>query len=166
MAFSRTVPALPVRDMHLAVTFYRAKLAFQVIHSDDGFARLQRDDAQLNLWTAGDTTWRGRPDFVQRPVRSGAVDFIAGTASCRIDVDSAAAVFKEMRDAGVLHPTHGDGAKVTDWATREVDALDLDGNRLTFVERMGGGITRTGCAARCRRSRDRGRTRAESTVPA
>jgi len=136
MGFSRTVPALPVRDMPAAVAFYETRYGFEVIHADEGFARLQRDDAQVHLWRADDTAWRARPDLVDRPVVSGAEDFLAGTASCRIDVDSADDVFDEMQAAGVLHYTHGAGAKSTDWGTREVDTLDLDGNLLTFVERL------------------------------
>ena len=46
-------------------------------------------------------------------------------------------VFTEMQQAGVLHHTHGDGAKATSWGTREVDTLGLDGNLLTFVEPRG-----------------------------
>ena len=136
MGFSRTVPALPVRDMPAAIAFYETRYGFEVIHADEGFARLNRDDAQLHLWLAGDTGWRNRPDLADEPVQSGAEDFIAGTASCRIDVDSADDVFTEMRQAGVLHYTHGDSPKVTTWGTREVDTLDLDGNLLTFVERV------------------------------
>jgi catechol 2,3-dioxygenase-like lactoylglutathione lyase family enzyme len=137
MSFARTVPALPVRDMPAAIAFYETRYGFDVIHADDGFARLNRDDAQLHLWLAGDTSWRTRQDFARQPIRSGAEDFIAGTASCRIDVASADDVFAEMQRAGVLHHMHGDGAKVTAWGTREVDTLDLDGNLLTFVERLG-----------------------------
>jgi catechol 2,3-dioxygenase-like lactoylglutathione lyase family enzyme len=136
MAFSRTVPSLPVRDVAAAVSFYAEKLGFGALHADDQFARLERDDAQIHLWLAGDSSWRNRADFVQRPVRSGGEDFIAGTASCRIDVDSADEVFSELQEAGVLHYTHGDRPKDTEWGTREVDALDLDGNLLTFVERV------------------------------
>lgn len=136
MAFSRTVPALPVRDMRAATAFYETRYGFEVVYSDDGFARLGRDDAELHLWLAGDTSWRARPDFADQPIRSGAEDFIAGTASCRIDVASADDVYREMQAAGVLHPAHGNNAKETDWGTREVDTLDLDGNLITFVERL------------------------------
>ena len=136
MGFSRTVPALPVRDMPAAIAFYETRFGFDVIHADEGFARLERDDAQVHLWLAGDTGWRARPDLADQPIVSGAEDFLAGTASCRIDVDSADDVFAEMQAAGVLHHTHGDGAKATAWGTREVDTLDLDGNLLTFVERL------------------------------
>jgi catechol 2,3-dioxygenase-like lactoylglutathione lyase family enzyme len=137
MGFSRTVPALPVRDMPAATAFYETRYGFDVIHADEDFARLNRDDAQIHLWLADDTGWRNRTDFAAQPVRSGAEDFIAGTASCRIDVDSADEVFAEMQAAGVLHHTHGGGPKDTAWGTREVDTLDLDGNLLTFVERLG-----------------------------
>ncbi len=137
MSFARTVPALPVRDMPAAIAFYETRYGFDVIHADEGFARLNRDDAQLHLWLAGDTSWRTRQDFAREPIQSGAEDFIAGTASCRIDVDSADDVFTEMQTGRrpALHPR--DGAKATAWGTREVDTLDLDGNLLTFVERLG-----------------------------
>jgi len=122
--------------MPQAIAFYETRLGFEVLHADVDFARLNRDDAQIHLWLADDAGWRGRHDFADNPVRSGAEDFLAGTASCRIDVDSADEVFTEMQAADVLHPTHGDGAKATAWGTREVDTLDLDGNLLTFVEHL------------------------------
>ena len=53
MSFARTVPALPVRDMPAAIAFYETRHGFDVIHSDEGFARLNRDDAQLHLWLDG-----------------------------------------------------------------------------------------------------------------
>lgn len=137
MSFSRTVPALPVKDVTAAVAFYQSRFGFGVMHADAAFARLNRDDAQIHLWLAGDSTWRQRPDLSEGPVRSGAEDFIAGTASCRIDVDSADEVLAEMRSADVLHPVQRAAPTETTWGTREVDTLDLDGNLLTFVQRLG-----------------------------
>jgi catechol 2,3-dioxygenase-like lactoylglutathione lyase family enzyme len=127
MTFGRTIPALPVRDVVAAVAFYAEKLGFQVLHQDGGFAVLGRDDAVLHLWESGDEAWRTRAG-AGSPVRSGAESFLAGTASCRIEVTDVDALFDEMQDAGVLHPVSRGGVEDTDFGTREFSVLDLDGN--------------------------------------
>ena len=127
----QTIPALPVHDAPRAVEFYRDRLGFSVVHHDGGFAVLKRDGAEVHLWEAADESWRGRTDD-ERPVRSGAESFIAGTASCRIATEGVDDLFGELRDAGVLHPVSSDGVQETDFGTREFAALDLDGNLLTF----------------------------------
>ena len=40
----RTIPALPVPRAAEAVTFYRDRLGFEVLHHDGGFAVIRRDD--------------------------------------------------------------------------------------------------------------------------
>jgi catechol 2,3-dioxygenase-like lactoylglutathione lyase family enzyme len=127
----QTIPALPVRDAAAAVDFYRDRLGFQVLHHDGGFAVLARDAAVVHLWEAGDESWQER-DSLERPVRSGAESFIAGTASCRIDVDGVDALYEELRESGVLHPVSSSGVSETDFGTREFATLDLDGNLVTF----------------------------------
>jgi catechol 2,3-dioxygenase-like lactoylglutathione lyase family enzyme len=134
VSLGQTIPALPVRDAAAAVGFYRDRLGFDVLHHDGGFAVVRRDDAVLHLWQAGDDSWRDR-DSLDRPVRSGAESFIAGTASCRIMVDELDAVdelYEELRRSGVLHPVSKDGVSTTDFGTREFATLDLDGNLVTF----------------------------------
>ena len=69
------------------------------------------------------------------PVRSGAESFIAGTASCRIQVDEVDVLYDELKLAGVLHPVSRGGLQDTDFGTREFATLDLDGNLLTFFRR-------------------------------
>lgn len=128
----RTIPALPVRDVPKAVAHYRERLGFESPHEDDGFAVLARDDAVIHIWAAGDDTWPFRDDFAVRPVCSGAESFLAGTASCRIEVAGVDALFAELRGTGVLHPVSMDGVSTTEFGTREFSALDLDGNLLTF----------------------------------
>ena len=128
----RTIPALPVRDVRAAVAHYRERFGFDAVHEADGFAVLVRDDAQLHLWAASDESWHARDDLAQKPVCSGAESFIAGTASCRIEVADVDALFDELEPAGVLHPTMTDGVKTTDFGTREIDTLDRDGNLITF----------------------------------
>jgi catechol 2,3-dioxygenase-like lactoylglutathione lyase family enzyme len=128
---TQTIPALPVRDAAAAVAFYRDRLGFEVLHHDGGFAVVGRDEAVLHLWEAGDESWRER-DSVDRPVRSGAESFIAGTASCRIRVDDVDALYAEMAVADVLHPVSKDGVDDTDFGAREFATLDSDGNLVTF----------------------------------
>lgn len=128
----RTIPALPVGDTATAVAFYRDRLGFTPIHVADGFAVLQRDDAQVHLWHAGDRSWAGREDLRARPVHSGAESFIAGTASCRIETEDVDGLYAELAAADVLHPVSRDGVSETDFGTREFSALDADGNLIGF----------------------------------
>ncbi|HEU4449988.1 MAG TPA: VOC family protein [Gaiellaceae bacterium] len=134
-SLSQTIPALPVRDAGRAVGFYRDRLGFDVLHHDGGFAVLGRDEAVLHLWQAGDESWRGR-GTLERPVRSGAESFIAGTASCRIRVVGVDELFAELREGDVLHPVSRNGVTATDFGTREFAALDLDGNLVAFFEEV------------------------------
>ncbi|MFB9314995.1 VOC family protein [Nocardioides plantarum] len=137
----RTIPALPVGSVVAAASSYAERLGFEVVHLDPaGFAVVRRDAAEIHLWEASDTGWRVRPpaDLVDRPVRTGAEDFLAGTASCRVSCGDPAevdALHAELAAAGMLHPTDGGAPVDTDWGTREVAALDLDGNLLTFFAR-------------------------------
>jgi uncharacterized glyoxalase superfamily protein PhnB len=130
----RTIPALPARDVPVAVAHYRERFGFTALHETGDFAVIERDGAELHLWGAVDEGWRERPDLAQRPVRSGAESFIAGTASCRIEVADVDALFAELCDAGVLHPATPEVA-ATDFGTREFASLDRDGNLLTFFAR-------------------------------
>jgi catechol 2,3-dioxygenase-like lactoylglutathione lyase family enzyme len=127
----QTIPALPVRDAAAAVAFYSDRLGFEVLHHDGGFAVMGRDSARLHLWEASDESWRERDSFEQ-PVISGAESFLAGTASCRIRVESVDRLYEEFRRSDVLHPASRDGVSDTDFGTREFSTLDIDGNLLTF----------------------------------
>jgi catechol 2,3-dioxygenase-like lactoylglutathione lyase family enzyme len=131
MTLGRTIPALPVRDVAAAVTFYAEKLGFHVLHHDGGLAVLRRDDAVLHLWESGDESWQSRT-AEGSPVRSGAESFLAGTASCRIEVTDVDALYDEMKAAGVLHPVSRGAVDDTDFGTREFCVLDLDGNLVGF----------------------------------
>jgi catechol 2,3-dioxygenase-like lactoylglutathione lyase family enzyme len=133
VTLSQTIPALPVRDAAAAVDFYRRRLGFEVLHHDGGFAVMARDEAVLHLWEAGDESWRER-ESLERPVRSGAESFIAGTASCRVVVDAVDELYNELRRSDVLHPVSKEGVDETHYGTREFATLDLDGNLITFFQ--------------------------------
>lgn len=128
----RAIPALPVRDVLAAVAYYRERFGFDSPHETSDFAVLVRDDAVLHLWGATDDDWRSREDLERRPICSGAESFLAGTASCRIEVSDVDALFGELQSAGVLHEVSRDGVDATDFGTREFATLDSDGNLLTF----------------------------------
>jgi catechol 2,3-dioxygenase-like lactoylglutathione lyase family enzyme len=133
VTLTQTIPALPVRDAGRAVDFYRDKLGFSVVHQEQGFAVLRRDGAEVHLWQAADESWRER-NGDDRPVRSGAESFIAGTASCRIATDGVDELYEELGAEGVLHPVSRDAVQETDFGTREFAALDLDGNLISFFD--------------------------------
>jgi catechol 2,3-dioxygenase-like lactoylglutathione lyase family enzyme len=128
----RTIPALPVRDVGAAVAYYRDRFGFNSPHETGDFAVLVRDDAVLHLWGATDEAWHSREDFSRQPISSGAESFLAGTASCRIEVANVDALFAELQAAGVLHEVSRNGVTATDFRTREFATLDSDGNLLTF----------------------------------
>jgi catechol 2,3-dioxygenase-like lactoylglutathione lyase family enzyme len=127
----RTIPALPARDVAEAVGFYRERLGFEAVHRDGGFAVLRRDEAVVHLWQADDTSWRDRP-IGEPQVCSGAESFLAGTASCRIEVEGVDELYDELRASDVLHPVSREGVTDTDFGTREFATLDRDGNLITF----------------------------------
>jgi catechol 2,3-dioxygenase-like lactoylglutathione lyase family enzyme len=127
----QTIPALPVRDMSAGVACYRDQFGFTVRHQAGGFAVLLRDEAEIHLWESSDVTWEQR-DSIERPIRSGAESFLAGTASCRIQVDQVDALYDELRVGGVLHPVSINGVTDTDFGTREFATVDVDGNLISF----------------------------------
>lgn len=146
MTLSRTIPALPVRNITAALAFYDERLGFPAIHSDGGFAVVARDGAEIHLWQASDDRWMSRgqeggQSAEGHPIRSGAESFIAGTASCRIQTDDIAALYAELAAAKVLHPTDAGAPVTSDWGTVEFAILDLEGNLLTFFETVPAAIT-------------------------
>jgi uncharacterized glyoxalase superfamily protein PhnB len=129
---NKTIPALPVRDVKVAVAHYRDRFGFEAPHVAADFAVLVRDGAVLHLWAATDEEWRSREDLTARPICSGDESFLAGTASCRIEVEDVDALFVELEPRGVLHDVSRGGVRVTDFGSREFATVDLDGNLLTF----------------------------------
>ena len=132
---NKTIPALPVRDVGAAVAHYRDRFGFEAPYVAADFAILARDEAVLHLWGAADEQWRSREDFSAWPVCSGAESFLAGTASCRIEVADVDALFGELAPRGVLHDASQGEVEPTHYGTREFAAVDLDGNLLIFFHR-------------------------------
>ncbi len=135
MRFGRAIPALPVSDMTAAVDCYRDRFGFAVLHQEAGFAVLLRGDAEIHLWESSDHSWEQR-DSIQPAIRSGAESFLAGTASCRIQVDDVDVLYDELKAAGVLHSVSLAGMQDTDFGTREFATIDIDGNLVAFFRRV------------------------------
>jgi len=125
------IPALPASDMARSVSFYCGKLGFAVGFQADDFAKLRRDGVELHLWLANDERWRGRAG--ECPVVSGAESFIAGTHSCRIEMNGVKELYDSIRLLGIVHP-NGHIADMP-WGTRDFGILDPDGNLITFFQR-------------------------------
>jgi len=96
------VPVLPVRSTERTAQFYRERLGFRTVHCDSGYAIVARDQVEIHLWAATDETWKSREPGT--PLVSGAETFLAGTASCRVQVTQIEALCDTYREAEVLHP--------------------------------------------------------------
>ncbi len=144
-AFGRTIPALPVTNIRQSTEFYDQKFGFTARHSEDGFAIVCRGDAEIHLWAANDERWqlylrgvlagsiRVADPISVNIVNSGAETFLAGTASCRVEVHGIDELYDEYKQAGVLH-SPGTVVIAQRWGDRDFPTLDLCGNLLTFFE--------------------------------
>ena len=136
MKMIKTIPALPVQDIKYSMEFYSMKLGFQVRHFDVGFAIVVRDEVEIHLWKSGDESWKDKGSFLTtKPISSGAESFLAGTASCRIEVQGIDELFEEYQKQAVIY---NPDTVVEDqpWGNREFNALDHHGNLLTFYEKI------------------------------
>ena len=136
MKLRKTIPAFPVHHIAKAVNFYTEKFGFDCPYQNTGFAILKRNDLELHLWASNDRHWKWTSIFLfLRPIRSGAESFLAGTHSCRIEVEGIDKLYDELKPRGVLY---NDQIRVEkkEWGTREFPTLDLHGNLLTFFERI------------------------------
>jgi catechol 2,3-dioxygenase-like lactoylglutathione lyase family enzyme len=127
--FVSPTPALPAHDVTLAVEFYGDVLGFETVHAESGFALLRRDGTTISLWGATDESWRESFD-PGSPICSGAESFIAGTASCSVQVEGVDELYAYCNERTIVHPN----GHIRDqpWGTREFGILDPDGNLVTF----------------------------------
>jgi len=100
----KTIPALPVQDIKQSIEFYTTRFGFTLRHHEGGFAIVVRDDVELHLWQSGDETWKNKgATLAAIPICSGAESFLAGTTSCRIEVQGINELFEEYKKQGVLY---------------------------------------------------------------
>lgn len=130
----KTIPAFPVQQIGKAVAFYKAKFGFECRHQENKFAILVRGDIELHLWASCNYSWKWKSIFLfLKPISTGAESFLAGTHSCRIEVNGIEELYAELKAKDVLH---NEKTKIEDtyYGTREFATLDLHGNLLTFYE--------------------------------
>jgi hypothetical protein len=134
VSFKKSIPALPVVSVKKAVDFYQAKMGFYARHQEQTFAILVRGDVEIHLWQACDKSWKFRSLILfLRPIWSGAETFIAGTASCRVEVEGIDQLYTEYKVQGVLHGEHS-VVEEQYWGHRDLATLDLYRNLITFYE--------------------------------
>ncbi|CAG5001368.1 bleomycin resistance protein [Dyadobacter sp. BHUBP1] len=136
MKMKKTIPALPVKNIDESVKFYSEKLGFTAPYYDDGFAKVVRDEIEIHLWASSDESWKNKGlSLVADPICSGAESFLAGTASCRIEVQGIDELYEEYKKQGVIYDTDT-VVQEQPWGDREFPALDHHRNLLTFYEEI------------------------------
>ncbi|MES3019888.1 MAG: VOC family protein [Bacteroidota bacterium] len=134
MKMQRTIPALPVRSIKRSCEYYTTKLGFMIRHQEETFAIAVRDEIEIHLWQSCDKSWKWRSIFLAlKPVLTGAETFIAGTASCRVQMQGITELYDEYKKQKVLHSVDT-VIEAQYWGHREFPVVDQDGNLLTFYE--------------------------------
>lgn len=134
MKMKKTLPALAVKDIQQSMNFYTTKLGFTVRHHDDGFAIVVRGEVEIHLWKSGDESWKTKgASLTANPICSGAESFLAGIASCRIEVQGIDELFEEYKKQGVIY-NPDTIVESQPWGDREFPVLDHHRNLLTFYE--------------------------------
>ena len=134
MKMQKTIPALPVQSVKKSCEYYTNRLGFTIRHQEETFAIAVRDEIEIHLWKSCDKSWKWRSVFLAlKPIRTGAESFIAGTASCRIEVQGVNELYEEYKKQGALHSP--DTLVIEQyWGHREFAAVDNERNLLTFYE--------------------------------
>jgi len=130
----KTIPALPVQSIKQSCEYYINKLGFRIRHQEETFAIAVRDEIEIHLWQSCDKSWKWRSILLfVKPIWSGAESFIAGTASCRIEVQGVEKLYQEYKKQEVLHSSN---TKVEEqyWGHKEFSAVDVNRNLLIFYE--------------------------------
>ena len=109
-------PVLASLDVERTVAFYCSHLGFTSVYVEPGaWGIVVRDAVQLHFWPCSER-------------------HIAENTSCRIYVTEIDALFAEFEPRGVIHPNAR--LETKPWGAREFGVVDLDGNLLTFAERL------------------------------
>ncbi len=110
------IPVLASLNIDKTVNFYQKKLGFdRVGWKDKDYAVIGRDKIEIHFWKC---TNKIHPK----------------NTSCYIRVKGVDDLYKEMKDAGVVHPNGP--LQNQPWGIREFAILDLDGNMIKFGENI------------------------------
>lgn len=120
--FLAAIPSLPVTDEARAVRFLQNTLGLIPLqHEGKTLGICRRDGVEIHVWVADGSA-------------KGAETYLAGSASCRVELTGVDVLYEHCRALAVVHPN---GAlRDTGWGTREFDVLDPDGNLITLFERL------------------------------
>lgn len=114
--FLKISPVLPSQDINRDVTWYEKYAGFKLIHKDNMYAVMQRENLSIHLqWHA---------DTVDDPLLGGSV--------IKVFVKNIRSVFDEFVENGTVSPS-----KLrlnTSWNTNEFGFFDLNKNAIFFVE--------------------------------
>jgi catechol 2,3-dioxygenase-like lactoylglutathione lyase family enzyme len=120
-SFVAAIPALAVSDVPRAVAFFADVLGFDAAHVGADYGIARRDAVEVHFWAA------------TGPEGSGAEPRLAGTTSCRMQVDGLAALYGQCQARQVIHPS-GE-LHEQPWGALEFTILDPDRNAVTFFQR-------------------------------
>ena len=132
MRMLQSIPAFPVGDIKQSISFYCNKLGFTLVHKEGGFAVLMCNEVRIHLWEASDESWRFRSN--DSPICTGRESFIAGTASCRIEVEGVDELYQHIKPLGILHPNTS--LKDQAWGERDFVVTDPDNNLISFYQQI------------------------------
>lgn len=136
MKMKKSIPALPIQNIEESIKFYTEKLGFEVPYYDTDFAKLTPDEIEIHLWASSDQTWKNRGEsFIDLPICSGTESFLAGTASCHIEVQGIDELYDEYKKKEVIYSVDTI-IENQPWGNREFSALDHHRNLLTFYEKI------------------------------
>ena len=103
------------------MAFFETVLGLTALrHDGRSLGILVRDDVELHLWVADGSA-------------RGAEPHLAGSASCRLRVTGADALYEHCAGLGAVHPRAH--LRTQPWGDREFGVLDPDGNLVTVYER-------------------------------
>ena len=119
-SFVQAIPALAVSNVARAVAFFADVLGFDDVLAQADYGIARRDAVEVHFWVA------------TGPEGSGAESRLAGTTSCRLQVNGIAALYQQCQTRQVVHPNGGLSAQP--WGTRDFTILDPDGNAVTLFE--------------------------------
>jgi catechol 2,3-dioxygenase-like lactoylglutathione lyase family enzyme len=88
----KAIPVLAVSNVPRAVSFFADVLGFDNVLTQTDYGIARRDAVEVHVWAA--TGAEG----------SGAEPRLAGTTSCRMQVDGIAALYEQCRARQVVHP--------------------------------------------------------------
>jgi catechol 2,3-dioxygenase-like lactoylglutathione lyase family enzyme len=115
VAFTYAVPVLAALDVAETAGFYERVMGFTADYVAEDYGIVSRGSVTIHFWHCQDRS-------------------IAESTGCRVAVEGVDALYAAYSAEEIIHPN----APLQDqpWGTREFAVVDLNGNLLTFFERI------------------------------